>query len=185
MRKLYIARHGETDYNVQNRYAGTIDVPLNQKGIEQSKKLAKTLTKYPIDIIVSSSKKRAIETAEIIEKYLGKPLVKKDAFVERNLGIYEGLTRNEAREKYPDLWARNVLHEKNNAEHGGESVGEVIKRVKKALEEALLEYEGQTILIITHGYVSRMLHGLFLGISEEENNDFLLSNCQVAEYDIE
>ena len=185
MRKLYIARHGETDYNLENRYAGTIDIPLNETGIEQSRTLAQYISHLPIDIIVCSSKKRAFQTAEIINKFLKKPLCKNDLLIERNLGIYEGLTRNEAAKQYPKLWAKKVLHENDNHELKGESVNDVKKRAKKAIKKILEEYEGMNILVVTHGYVSRMIHGILTGIPKGEKNDFLLANCQVTEYEVE
>ena len=66
---LYVVRHGETQFNIEKRYAGQTDVPLNETGIEQAKELAKKLEGEPFDVIVTSSLLRAKMTAEQIAEY--------------------------------------------------------------------------------------------------------------------
>jgi len=185
MKKLYILRHGETEFNAQNRYAGTLDIELSEKGIEQSRKAAATLAAIPIDIIYSSSKKRAYRTAQIINEHISKPLYKSGLLIERNLGVYEGLTRKEAKEKYPGLWERNVLYDERSTEHGGESVLDVKKRAQKVMDEIVGKYPGKNILLVTHGYISRMINFVILNLSEDETNKFLLGNCEMVQYNIE
>lgn len=184
MSKLYVVRHGETDFNTQNRYAGTIDVELNENGIAQARNLAMKLNGFPIDIIVSSSKKRALKTAKIISENIGIKIDISDDFIERNIGIFEGLTRQDVKKKYSDLWTRNALYELDNVEHKGESINQVKSRVRKALNSVFLKYQDKNILLVTHGYVSRVIHGLLNNISNDELNKFLLGNCETAEYNI-
>ena len=179
MSRLYVVRHGETEFNKQNRYAGTIDI-----GKKQARNFAKVIEKLPIDIIISSSKKRALETAEIIREYIKKPIIKFDEFIERNIGVYEGLTREEAESKYPDLWDRNVLYTLDNTEHGGESLNQVINRTSKALNDILIKYINQNILLVTHGYVSRIIYELLNSCSYDETKEYLLDNCEMVEYNI-
>lgn len=185
MRKLYVVRHGETDFNIQNRYAGSTDVELNENGINQAKSLAQSIENFPIDIIISSSKKRAFKTAQIIKRHINKTLILSDDFIERNIGVYEGLTREEAKSRYPKLWSRNVLHELDNTQHEGESVNQVKQRVQNGLNDISNDYKDQNILLVTHGYVSRIIHGLLNDISDEELRKFLLGNCEVIKYDID
>ena len=103
---LYVTRHGETDYNVQKRYTGSTDIPLNAKGIYQAEELANKLSDIKFDIIVSSPLLRAKQTAEIIQKSYDVPIDIINEFSEINVGVYEGLTREEAQMKYPEVWGK-------------------------------------------------------------------------------
>lgn len=182
MSKLYVVRHGETDFNVQGRYAGSTDVELNETGVTQARITAENLKQYSIDIIITSPLKRAMKTAEIIKECIRKPIVVIDDFAERSVGVYEGLTRDEAMNKYPDLWNQNVLRQFDCTLHEGESVKQVRNRVQKALCSIKDNYKGKNIVLVTHGYVSREIYGYFNEVTEEEFHKYALKNCQVAEY---
>lgn len=83
MGKLIVIRHGETDYNVQKRYAGRTDVKLNGNGVCQAKAAAESLKQYPVDIIMSSPLKQALQTAEVISSCIGKPILVMEQFAKR------------------------------------------------------------------------------------------------------
>ncbi|MBH1940900.1 histidine phosphatase family protein [Mobilitalea sibirica] len=185
MSKLYVVRHGETDFNIQGKYAGSTDVELNEIGENQAKVLAETFVDKPINIIMSSTLKRAMRTATIIAERIGKEVVALGDFVERNVGLYEGLTREEVSLRYPDLWNQNVLRLYDCNLHKGESMRQVRERVYKGLEYIKDTYKGCNIILVTHGYVSREIYGYFNKLSEEKFNRYVLNNCQVAEYDME
>jgi probable phosphoglycerate mutase len=184
MGKLYIVRHGETDFNVQGRYAGSTDVELNDNGLQQAKLLAENLSEHLIDIIISSTLKRAHKTALIIQGHLHKPLVLLDEFVERSVGVYEGMTRDEVREKYPELWNQNVIGQFDCTLHEGESMRQVRERVHKGLQRIKHICGNRNVVLVTHGYVSREIYGYFNNVSAEEFSKYALGNCQVTEYDI-
>ncbi len=182
MGKLYVVRHGETNFNVQGRYAGSTDVDLNEMGKNQARIMAASFKDKPIDIIITSSMKRALTTTNIIREYLVKPIVVLDEFVERKLGVYEGLTRDEVSKKFPKLWNENVLKQFDNTLHKGESVKQVRERVQKGLSYIKNNYRNQNVLLVTHGYISREIFGYFNKVSEDEFDKYILNNCQVAEY---
>lgn len=184
MGKLFVVRHGETDFNVQRRYAGSTDIEINDNGIDQAKVVAEALKAYPIDIIISSPLKRAHKTAMIIQKHINKPLVLQDEFVERFVGIYEGLTQLEASQQYPELWNQNVLREFDCTLHEGESVKQVRERVHRGLKHIGDKYGNHNVVLVTHGYVSREIYGYYNNVTEDEFNAYSLGNCQVAEYDM-
>jgi probable phosphoglycerate mutase len=184
MRKLYITRHGETDFNVQNRYAGKMDILLNERGKAQAYNASEQMAELPIDVIISSTQKRALETAYIINEKLNKPLFVSELLIERDLGIFEGLTRDEVSKRYPELWESKALHELDCTEHKGESVLQVVSRAEAALQEVKESYKDKNVLLVTHGYISRMMNKVLKDLSHEEANEFLLSNCEIAEYDI-
>ncbi len=182
MRKLFVVRHGETDYNIQNRYAGKIDVPLNEKGIMQATELSERIANLPVDIIISSTKKRALQTANIINRKMNKPMVTSELLIERDLGIFEGITRDDVKLKYPDMWKNKTLHKLGANEHKGETVEDVINRAYSIVCEVKEKYTDKNVLFVTHGYVSRMINKVIKNLSHEEANSFLLDNCELAEY---
>jgi probable phosphoglycerate mutase len=185
MGKLYVVRHGETDFNVQGRYAGSTDVELNDNGIQQAKTIAESLKTLSIDVIIASPLRRAHKTATIIQDQLQKPLILHEEFVERAVGIYEGLTRDEMRERYPDLWNQNVLGQFDCTIHQGESMRQVRERVRKGLLHIKNTYADQNVVLVIHGYVSREVYAQFNNVTAEEFGKYSLGNCQVAEYDLD
>lgn len=184
MPKLYIIRHGKTDFNEQGRYLGRIDISLNSVGRREVALLAERIKNSDIDIIVSSPLKRAIETAEIV-KPVGCKIVVNDAFIERAVGVYGGLTKDGAKEKYPDLYRRNITRIFDDAPTGGETIFDVQNRVFEGLDEIKKNYKNKNILLATHAFVAKVINKYFNPqIAEKDFFDFVLGNGDVAEYQI-
>jgi alpha-ribazole phosphatase/probable phosphoglycerate mutase len=164
--KLYLIRHGKTEGSEANRCKGHIDVPLSEKGIQQMKRLSAFIGEE-ISAIYCSDLIRAVKSAEIIAKsYSLKPVVEK-ALRERNFGIWEGMSFDEIKDKYPEefkAWASNPL--KFSPLHG-ESTIEVYKRAVKALDEILRNHDGKNIAIVSHGGINRIVLCHFLGVPLE------------------
>ncbi len=139
MTKLYIIRHGKTDFNEQGRYLGRTDVSLNFAGRKEAALLAERIKNLDIDIIISSPLKRAIETTEIVKPHSCKIIVN-NFFIERSVGVYEGLTKEEAKERYPNLYERNITRIFNDAPSGGETILEVQNRVFEGLDKIRKSY---------------------------------------------
>lgn len=120
--KLYVARHGETSWNVQDRVCGLTDVELTERGRAQAKELSKAVGKLHVDLILASPLKRAVETGRIIAEENGIPIELEELLVEQNYGIYEGTDR-----RNPDFLAnkRNFAYRYP----GGESMMQVAYRV--------------------------------------------------------
>lgn len=183
MSKLIVVRHGQTDYNVEKRYTGSTNVVLNEKGIEQAKITAHKLKDYDIDVIISSTLNRARQTAEIISKEINIQLIEMIEFREKNAGVYEGLTRDEAKSKYPDLWEKFSTPIYDEALPGGETIREVEERVFSALEQIRKNYPSdKNVLVVTHGFISRVINKFFTDVTEEEFFNYRLGNCEIAEY---
>ncbi len=96
---IYIVRHGQTDYNVEGRYGGRIDVPLNDTGIKQAQELHEKLKDIKFDLVYSSPLQRAIKTAEII---CDNEIIKDDRIIERDNGELEGKLKTEI-DVFPDF----------------------------------------------------------------------------------
>lgn len=176
MGKLIVVRHGETAFNVEGRYTGRVDVSLNIKGLEQARVTAAKLKHMSIDIIISSTLKRAKETAEVISRELQVPVIEMEEFVEKYVGVYEGLTREEAKAKYPQMWEAN-------SPEGAETLEEVKKRVYKGLNTIQCKYlHNKNVLLVTHGYVSKVINRYFDNSNDEEFAKYILRNCDYHEY---
>ncbi len=158
MRKdFYIFRHGETDYNRQNRWQGQgIDIDLNDNGRAQAEILATKLQDKGIEIIYSSPLKRAKQTAEIVARFANIPISIINDLTEGNVGDCEGVLREEVAEKYPDIW--NVWYGDNQIMDvrwpNGESKLEIQQRMTKAFEY-MLSSQKNIIGVASHGAAMR------------------------------
>ena len=179
---LYLTRHGETDYNAEGRYQGRLDIPLNAKGIAQAKALAESLAETPIDRIVSSPQLRARKTAEIVAARLALPLELSSALVEINMGVFENLTREEARARYPEHWQRISEKAEYLPPPEGESHEEVLQRALGEIKRLQSLYAEQSVLVVCHGFVARTLHCHLLNIPYAEMQAAAFDNCEVRKY---
>lgn len=159
-RPFYFIRHGETKFNEQKRFQGSIDEPLNQRGIEQAYIAAQKIKdgKLPIDLVVSSHLKRAHKTAEVIGEELGVPVLTHPGIAEKGYGILEGtfiedLPKN--LQANPDAFIDPTgLPELE----GSETYAEFQERVRKAINETLEEHGGKNILYVAHTTVYCSMH---------------------------
>lgn len=163
---LLMARHGQTDLNIDERWQGRLDMPLNATGVAQAEQLALSLP-GGIDALVVSPMLRARQTAEPVVRALGLvPRLDAD-FRERDFGIFEGLTADDAARQYPELAARNVAYRWDEAPPGAEPTRAVVERVARGLQRLREAHDGQTVLLVSHGFVVRCLRHLIDGVSEE------------------
>ena len=164
MTELLFIRHGETDWNRQQRFQGQIDVPLNEVGHLQAQRLAERLAHEPHDRLVASDLLRTRETAAPLAAAWGLPPDLHKGLREQSFGVLEGLDVPTIQARHADLWARWLEHEADFALPGGESLREFHARVLSAVRELAESYRGQRLAIITHGGVLDMLwrtaHGL-------------------------
>jgi broad specificity phosphatase PhoE len=163
---LLMARHGQTDLNIDERWQGRLDMPLNATGVAQAEQLALSLP-GGIDALVVSPMLRARQTAEPVTRALGLvPRLDAD-FRERDFGIFEGITADDAVRQYPELAARNVAYRWDEAPPGAEPTRAVVERVARGLQRLREAHDGQTVLLVSHGFVVRCLRHLIDGVSEE------------------
>jgi probable phosphoglycerate mutase len=155
-RILYLARHGETEWNRIGRWQGATDIPLSDTGRAQARALAERLRGRGITRVHASQLSRALETAHIVAAQLGLPAPEVDArLCERGYGVFEGLTREECAARFPDAWAR-YLADRRVIPPEAEPQHEVVTRITAAMF-AIAAAAGadrtanETTLVISHG----------------------------------
>jgi len=155
--KLYITRHGETLENIKGILQGHSEGTLSERGIQQAKKLARRLVDEPIDIIYSSDLGRAAHTTNaIMEGKPGVPVIYTPELRERNLGEFQGRTREECGwlkqpgKKYPEP-------------ETGEKTTDVYKRAEKFYRYLLIKHVNDTVLLVSHGFTGKILTGIITG----------------------
>lgn len=146
--KILLIRHGETTGDLEDRYGGSYDDHLTEKGREQLTHTAAQVADKGIEIIFHSPLIRARESAEIISEANGVPIKQWDGLEERHYGVLTGLTKQEALEKYPEVVEAHK--DPMNTDPEGESFEDFNNRVVVAFEEIKKE-QYQTIAILAHG----------------------------------
>jgi probable phosphoglycerate mutase len=159
MRRLvYVARHGETDWNAQMRWQGHTDVPLNETGRAQARALAQALRSSGLAAVVTSDLSRAHETARIVAVELGLAVAYVDpALRERAFGVFEGLTREECETLHAEAWGAWL--DSKRPPRGGEAHEALTKRVVAAVGRvaACVATDHAPALVVTHGAALRAL----------------------------
>ncbi|NPV86329.1 MAG: histidine phosphatase family protein [Anaerolineae bacterium] len=151
MVELWIARHGETDWNIEGRYQGQADPPLNAKGLEQAIAMRDKLSGIQFDAIYTSDLQRARQTAAPIAERLGLPVKVDPRLREINQGEWEGQLFTTIREKYPKELADYMQNPLVSRPPGGETIAEVAARVEAAIKDINDLYPNGRVLIISHG----------------------------------
>ncbi len=151
MTKLCLVRHGQTDWNLEGRYQGQSDVPLNESGRAQAAALAKQLQRQCFAGICPSDLKRARETSEIIAGCLHLPVTPEPRLREINQGKWEGQLVDVIKDRYARLWLERLVDPVHVRPPGGETVGEVASRVADALDEISTLHPRKPMLIVSHG----------------------------------
>lgn len=166
MTDFIVIRHGETDWNREQRFQGQIDVPLNATGHLQAQRLAQALAGERFDALLSSDLQRARQTVHPLEQALVRAALPQTGLREQSFGLLEGLDVATIKTRHPDLWAQWLRHDADYELPQGESVRRFHARVLDTLRTLAREHEGQTLLLVTHGGVLDMLwrtaHGLSL-----------------------
>lgn len=162
--KLILVRHGETDWNKNSRFQGNKNIALNRTGEKQADKLAQRLAQEEINIIYSSNLDRAYKTAQIIARKHKLEVHQKEHLQEIDFGVWEGLTYKQIQKQYPEQfekWEKNPV--KNNPQQG-ENLKDIETRVFTILESILAEHQEETILVVAHGGVNRVIISNLLGM---------------------
>lgn len=175
--KIYVARHGQTQWNAENKVCGRTDIPLTETGLQQAEKLADNAAGKNIDIIVVSPMIRARQTARAVADRYGIPVVIDERFIEQDFGIYEGVDR-----AHPGFLAGK---RKFCFRHpGGESMMQLAQRVYNGLDDIRKNYPDKNVLVVCHGGVCRMIRTYFEDMENETFSTYSPDNASLTEYEI-
>lgn len=157
--RLIVLRHGQTDWNAQQRFQGQAEVPLNDNGRRQAEAARGALAGVHLDAVYASPLSRALDTAGIVRPGVGIRIDPR--LMEIDVGSWSGLTWDEVKASMPDYEAKyaNGVDFRRSAE--GETLADVVARGLPAVEEIARAHEGGTVLIVSHGLLlNRVIHAL-------------------------
>lgn len=175
--KLYVTRHGQTQYNIETRICGRSNVRLTEKGIQQAQMLAESMAGSDVDIILVSPLIRAKTTADIVAQKLQVPVVVDERLAERDYGAIDGTY--EGTPGFMENWVQfGYIYPE------GESLLRVVQRVYNFLDDIKVTYKDKTVMVISHGGVCRVINSYFKSLTNEKFFEFNLDNCKVLEYEL-
>lgn len=158
---------------------GQNDSPLTPLGLDQARQLGRRLRDVEFTALYSSDLGRAHQTARCIADHTGHEIVADERLRERSFGIFEGLTRAEIRERFPEENARFETRDPDYAMPGGESNAQFRDRALKGLTAIAERHEGETVVVVTHGLVLDVLYRTACGMALDVPRGFPLLNCSV------
>lgn len=183
--KLYLVRHGETDWNVHRKIQGSTDTELNETGVAQAKALANVLADADLSLarVYSSRQKRALMTAQIAAQRLDLPVVPLDGLEEICFGLWEGLTWQEVPMRFPAEHATWLASRRYAYPPQGESYQDVLERFLAALR-LIASQNTQDVLIVTHSAnIMVLLSALQNKPFEQMVENFKIPNAQAIAID--
>lgn len=187
MTRLLFVRHGETTWNKEQRIQGQKDAPLSEQGRQQALALGRRLGGTPITACFSSSLQRAMETAKLLLQTaeLELPIVPMPEWMEQNFGEWEGLLWTEVCKRYPEEVQSYLASGGLTAPSGGESVTDVLERVRRGLERVLREIQDGTALIVAHGGSIKAAVCILFGLPLSSYSRLRLGNAGLTIVEVE
>ena len=181
--RLYIIRHGETEWNKVKRLQGQTDIPLAEEGIRLARETGAGMKDEPIDLVISSPLTRAVQTAQLLTEGRKVPILKDDRIIEISFGDWEGQCIFDSEvlpQEFRRLFYEDPLH--CICPPGGETFDEVRKRTGEFYQSLLKnpEYADKNILISTHGAASRCLLTQFYEDKDDIWRGGVPKNCAVT-----
>ena len=190
MAKLFLVRHGQSQWNLENRFTGWQDIDITELGQQEARQAGVALAHEPIDIAYTSTLIRAQHTLKIILDEMGNPpipIVIDAALNERGYGKLEGLNKDETAEKYGaeqvHIWRRSF----DVPPPGGESLKDTYERVIPYYEHFIAPKlkEGKNVLVVAHGNSLRALIMFLEHLSPEQILEREIATGQPIDYQVE
>lgn len=182
MTRIILVRHGQTEWNREERFRGRADVSLNQTGLLQAEQTGRHIAaKWKPVAVYSSPLARAVKTAEVIAGYFDLPVQVHPSLTDIDYGQWQGLTPEEVRERWPkmiDEW-----YNKPNSMRipGGETLEQLRSRALAVIDELTARYKDQTIVVVGHTVINRIILLGVLGLSNDRfwrlRQDTCAINC--------
>ena len=183
--EIIVIRHGETDWNATGRQQGHMDVPLNERGQAQSRAIAQRLASVSFGALYSSDLARAMQTAEAVAQRTKHSLRFDARLRERDLGVFEGLTKPEIALQFPLEYESYENGGLDYAIPSGESIRQRFERSVACLDELANAHQGEKIVVVTHGGVLNGLLRRTLGVPLDAPRGFAIYNAAFSFFSCE
>ena len=180
-RRILLLRHARTSWNAERRFQGQADPPLDDVGRSQAYEVAPLIAAVRPNLLLSSDSARAMQTAAVVGELTGLPVHAEPRLRERGLGHWEGLTREEVADKYPDEYA-DWMAGRDVSRRGGETRDAVAGRALDAFEDVP---DVPVAVLVTHSATAMALTNALLGIPQEVHPLGPLANCHWTELYLE
>lgn len=178
--RIIAIRHGETDWNVDTRIQGHLDIALNEKGRWQARQLASALADEPVQAIYSSDLRRAFATAQAVADATGAPLRAEPGLRERGFGAFEGRTFRQVEQESPEHARRWRQRDPDYIPGGnGESLTMLHQRITHTVDRLAAHHGGELIVLVAHGGVMDMLYRLATRLKLQAPRDWPLANAAI------
>ena len=184
---VLLIRHGQSRGNAERRFGGHTATPLSTRGRNQAQATARILKSESITAIYSSDLARAIETAQPLAKLIGLPINSTNAFRERDVGVMEGLTFEDAAQQHPEQYAALLRRDFEYVLSGGESYRQLLDRARQKLDEIIEENRGGKIAVFSHtGTICILALHLMGALDAPELKPVWISsaNCGIARFEL-
>ncbi len=177
--RVIAIRHGETAWNVDTRIQGQLDVPLNERGREQARRLGEAMRHETVDAIYTSDLSRAHQTANAVAQRAGLAVIPESGLRERGFGIFEGSTFKEIEERWPEQSQRWRKRDPDFGPEGGETLAGFYERAVGVATSLSARHAGQTIVLVAHGGVMDCLYRAASRISLQAPRTWHLGNASI------
>ena len=165
---ILLVRHGQTEWNRVERFRGQIDIELNSTGQEQARRAAQRIYSYwAPTAVLSSPMKRATQTANAIAQLFDLPVQAHKGLIDINYGDWQGLTPEEASEKWPIQLTNWYKMPEKAVIPRGEALAQVQDRAMTALSAIIKEHAKQTVVLVSHTVVNRLILLGILGLGSD------------------
>jgi 2,3-bisphosphoglycerate-dependent phosphoglycerate mutase len=178
--RLLLVRHGESTWNADRRIQGQLDPPLTERGLAQAQEVAERFTGHRLERLYCSDLVRARQTAEVIGAAVGLEPVLEPGLREIALGAWEGRTREELMEEYPELWERWSREPDWDIVPGGEGAAPFARRVNATLARLRERHPAGDVLCVSHGGVIQVAVLDVVGRASRGMFPFLIENCSMT-----
>jgi probable phosphoglycerate mutase len=183
--QIIIVRHGQTQWNIRKIRQGHLDSELTDKGVAQARALGQRIARENFTALYSSDLGRALHTARMIAAVTGHEIVTDERLRERHLGVFQGLSGDEIKDKHPEEYR---MHRTLGPEYvipGGESVRQQVARNVDCLDEIALKHPGEKVVVVTHGGVVSGLfrHALDIPLDAPRRFEFVNAGLNVFAYE--
>jgi broad specificity phosphatase PhoE len=162
--RVILVRHGQTDWNDEDIFRGQLDVGLNRTGERQADLIGRRLKRVPLNAVYASPLSRARNTAARIARSHRKKVCIADTFTDFHFGEWQGKSRTEVQNMYPEIYREWESSPHTVEIPGGEKLSQVFQRVALGLNELLIMHRDETVLLVSHGLTNKVMLSIVLGI---------------------